>query len=78
MGEDMSDQLLAGWLSEQEVAEQLRHHWQTVRRWRLLGIGPKFSRCGRKYLYQRADVAVWLAAGGVAAPKPQRSKRAAR
>jgi hypothetical protein len=71
-----NDHLLADWLTEREVAEQLKHHERTVARWRVLGIGPRYSLNGRQFIYHKADVAAWLRSGGVAAqPKdPQRAR----
>jgi hypothetical protein len=52
-----NDHLLADWLTEREVAEQLKHHERTVARWRVLGIGPRYSLNGRQFIYHKADVA---------------------
>jgi hypothetical protein len=71
------DDLLADWLTEEELASQLKHHERTLARWRVLGIGPRFTRCGRKFIYHRDDLAAWLRAGGVAAPKQSQQRRGA-
>jgi hypothetical protein len=69
--------LLADWLTEEEVAVQLGHCEQTLRRWRMSGIGPPFSRNGRQFIYHKGDVSSWLRAGGInAATKPQPRRRA--
>jgi hypothetical protein len=67
--------LLADWLTEEEVAVQLRHCEQTPRRWRASGIGPPFSRNGRQFIYHKGDVNSWLRAGGIAAPKQSQQRR---
>ncbi len=72
----MSD-LLTDWLTEEELAAQLKHHERTLARWRVLGIGPRFSRNGRKFIYHRDDLTAWLRAGGVAAPKQSLQRRGA-
>lgn len=46
-----------------EVADLVRVHPATVRRWRAEGIGPRFVRAGRLVRYRRADVDAWLSRG---------------
>ena len=45
-----------------EVAEILRAPVATLRYWRHLGAGPRSFRLGRRVLYRRDDLYVWIAA----------------
>jgi hypothetical protein len=66
------------WLDTAEVAARIRTPEATVRSWRRRGIGPAFSRVGRRVLYDLADVDGFIAAGRVktsgtvVAPGPER------
>ena len=55
----------AEYLSTVEVARKIGVKPQTVRKWRVLGCGPKYVRLGNKLkgraLYQRDMVEQWLA-----------------
>lgn len=52
---------LPEWLTTAEVAAIVRAPEPTVRYWRHLGRGPKGTRVGRRVLYKRSDVEMWLA-----------------
>ena len=43
-----------------EAAELLRAPVATLRYWRHLGTGPHSFRAGRRVLYRRDDVTVWI------------------
>jgi DNA-binding transcriptional MerR regulator len=43
-----------------EAAELLRAPVATLRYWRHLGTGPRSFRLGRRVLYRRLDLQVWL------------------
>ena len=43
-----------------EAAELLRAPVATLRYWRHLGTGPRSFRLGRRVLYRRADLQLWL------------------
>lgn len=43
-----------------EVARELRMGERTIKRWRLEGTGPKYSRVGRRVFYARRDVQAWF------------------
>ena len=58
----MSEQLQ----TTSEVAEFLRVAEITLRKWRLSGRGPRFTRCGATVRYRRQDVEAWVAARTVA------------
>lgn len=48
-------------LTTEEVALILRAPVSTVRYWRYLNTGPKCFKLGRRVVYRRADVRIWLA-----------------
>ena len=45
-----------------EAAAYLRTPVATLRYWRHLGAGPAGFRLGRRVMYRRADVDLWVAA----------------
>ena len=49
-------------LNTQEVADLLQVAPITLRKWRLLGRGPRFARLGANVRYQEVDVTAWVAA----------------
>jgi hypothetical protein len=58
--------LLAEYLTEQELAAELRKNPRTVQRWRALGIGPPYAMNGETPIYPRSGAVSWLQAGGTA------------
>lgn len=53
---------MSDYLTTQELAELIRTPVETVRYWRHVGKGPaSFKPGGRRVLYARSDVEVWLA-----------------
>jgi DNA-binding transcriptional MerR regulator len=48
------------YLTTGEVAALCRTSPETVRFWRYAGKGPRSFKCGRRVLYPRADVELWL------------------
>jgi hypothetical protein len=57
--------VLAGYLREDELAEQLGHAARTLARWRALRIGPPYSMNGREIIYDVERARQWLTAGGI-------------
>jgi hypothetical protein len=53
--------LLSEYMTEDELAAELRRTKRTIVRWRALGVGPKAIRLGRQWLYRRESVRDWLA-----------------
>ena len=53
-------------LTTSEVARILQIAPITVRKWRLNGLGPRFTRCGANVRYSRADLDVWILSRTVA------------
>jgi excisionase family DNA binding protein len=47
-------------LSEQELADYLGVHVDTVRRWRRIGTGPPVAWVGTKPRYRPSQVEQWL------------------
>jgi predicted DNA-binding transcriptional regulator AlpA len=63
-------------LSERDVAHITGLSLASVRRWRLVGQGPRYLKLGRAVRYQREDLAAWLKSrpgGGEVAKSPERS-----
>ncbi len=66
------------WLDTTDVAARTRTPEATVRAWRRRGIGPAYSRVGRRVLYDLTDVDAFISAGrvetsgSVSAPGPER------
>jgi excisionase family DNA binding protein len=51
------------YMTTEELAQVLRTSPETIRYWRHLGNkGPRSFRVGRRVLYDRKDVLVWLEA----------------
>jgi hypothetical protein len=53
--------------TEEEVSEQLKVTVACLRKWRLLGKGPRYVKVGNRVRYSPEDLAGWLAtqpAGG--------------
>ena len=55
---------------EQDVARLFRVTDRTLRRWRTLGIGPAYTKIGRKVFYTRRAIHAGIAAQE-RAPGPQ-------
>jgi hypothetical protein len=49
------------YLTTEEVAELCRTSPESVRFWRYSGKGAKSFKCGRRVLYPKAEVELWLA-----------------
>ena len=56
----MTDTYLNEYLNEKEVAQIYNLSVTTLRKWRLLGRGPRFVKLGRSVRYSAADLAGWL------------------
>lgn len=54
------NQFSQGLLSERQVARITGMSVATVRRWRLLGQGPKYLKLNAAVRYRPEDVAAWL------------------
>jgi hypothetical protein len=47
-------------LQENEAAAELHRHPRTLKRWRVLGEGPPYTRVGRGLYYRRSALRKWL------------------
>jgi hypothetical protein len=61
--------LLAEYLTEAELAGELKKDERTLQRWRKQRRGPPYILNGETPLYHRPGTAQWLASGGTAGPK---------
>jgi predicted DNA-binding transcriptional regulator AlpA len=52
--------LLQELLTERDVARVTGLSVASVRRWRLLGIGPKYIKIGAAVRYRSEDISAWL------------------
>jgi len=51
---------IAGYSSEQETAAALRVTIRTLRKWRQRGMGPPWTKLGRRVIYGDESRATWL------------------
>ena len=54
--------LLADWISREQLAGELGLTPDTLARWQARRVGPPCTRIGRKALYRRAAVQDWIRA----------------
>lgn len=52
--------LLADWISREQLAGELGIACDTLARWEARQIGPLCTRIGRKVLYRRTSVESWI------------------
>jgi predicted DNA-binding transcriptional regulator AlpA len=52
--------LLADWISRDQLASELSITRETLARWEARHEGPPCTRIGRKVLYRRASVQDWI------------------
>ena len=65
--------LLAGYISETELAKQLGIGLRTLRYWRKQGVGPPLTYIGRKPYFKISSVTTWL--NSRERPMPRQDKR---
>jgi hypothetical protein len=56
----ISDNLLADFLSQDELAAELKICKRTLDRWRRLDEGPPVTKLGRRIFYRRSSLQAWL------------------
>lgn len=59
----MRRQPLQPLLDQRQVATLLGVSTKALERWRLVGKGPKWLRCGRLARYRPEDLEAWIEAG---------------
>ena len=57
----MKTDLLDQFLTEKDVAQLYNVSIATVRRWRLLRLGPVYRKFGKAVRYSMSDVQAWVA-----------------
>jgi excisionase family DNA binding protein len=65
---------MQAFLTEKEVAKQIKVSLASLRRWRLLQRGPRFIKVGALVRYRAEDLDQWLEnlpAGGTAPPQQE-------
>ncbi len=67
--------LLADWISRDQLAGELGIACDTLARWEARQIGPPCTRIGRKVLYRRTSVENWINAQEQTRPAPTRRGR---
>ena len=67
--------LLAGYISEIELAKQLKVGLRTLRHWRKEGVGPPITYLGRKPFFKLTSVEAWLNSRERAMPRDGRKAR---
>ncbi|MCU9849381.1 helix-turn-helix domain-containing protein [Defluviimonas sp. WL0024] len=68
--EDVPD-LLADWISREQLARALGLTTDTLSRWEARRQGPPCTRIGRKTFYRRAAIQEWIRAQEQAHPVPK-------
>ena len=58
--QNISEKLLADFLTQDEAAAELKICERTLDRWRRLGEGPPVTKLGRRVLYRRSSLQTWL------------------
>ena len=73
----MTDSILAGYLSERQLAEQLGLKVRTVRQWRIERVGPPFTFIGqdRDPRYRIEAVRQWLRSREQSMPRERTGRR---
>ncbi|MGA7787238.1 MAG: helix-turn-helix domain-containing protein [Xanthobacteraceae bacterium] len=59
---NITEDLLADFLTQEEAASQLKVCERTLDRWRRLDEGPPITQLGRRIFYRRSSVQAWLLA----------------
>lgn len=63
--------LLANWISREQLAGELGIARDTLARWEARQLGPPCTRIGRKVFYRRVSVATWIDAQEQTSPAPR-------
>jgi hypothetical protein len=52
--------ILSGYVTREELADELKITTRTLSKWALLRCGPKKIKIGARCYYKRTDVIAWL------------------
>ena len=66
---------MQNFLTEKEVAKQIKVSLASLRRWRLLQRGPRFIKVGALVRYRAEDLEQWLETLPAGGATPQRQYR---
>ena len=47
-------------MTTKETSAYIRQAVQTLAKWRVYGLGPKWAKIGRSVLYEQTDVDAWI------------------
>ncbi len=70
-GQDQPLNLLADWISRDQLAGELGVASDTLARWEARHEGPPCTRIGRKVFYRRTSVEAWIRAQEQVRPAPK-------
>jgi excisionase family DNA binding protein len=56
----VSHAVTAGLISTKDAARLLGVHYNTLCKWRIRGVGPRFVKAGTMVRYRQSDIEVWL------------------
>ncbi|WP_019956191.1 helix-turn-helix transcriptional regulator [Yoonia vestfoldensis] len=74
--QDQPLNLLADWISREQLASELGIACDTLARWEARQLGPPCTRIGRKVLYRRSTVENWINAQEQTRPtRPRRGRK---
>ena len=65
---------MQNFLTEKEVAKQIRVSLASLRRWRLVQRGPRFLKVGALVRYRPEDLEQWMETLAVGGTTPQRNE----
>ena len=65
---------MQNFLTEKEVAKQIRVSLASLRRWRLVQRGPRFVKVGALVRYRPEDLEQWMETLTVGGTTPQRNE----
>lgn len=51
-------------MTTKEASQYVRHAVQTLAKWRVYGLGPRWHKVGRSVLYDRAELDAWVQSNG--------------
>jgi hypothetical protein len=73
--DDQTNKILSGYLTEHELAKELRRSTRTIWRWRNLRQGPPYVMLGRTPMYRLDSAIAWLASRETQAVRRRATRR---